>query len=60
MLHASLVYAKGLCLIALAPVALGVPLYLLSASHRRWLPDWRPDRGTMPSSRLQPEAVEVR
>jgi amino acid transporter len=30
MLHASLDYAKGLCLIALAPVALGVPLYLFS------------------------------
>jgi amino acid transporter len=30
MLHASLMYAKGLCLIALIPVALGVPLYLFS------------------------------
>ncbi len=34
MLHASLVYAKGLCLIAAAPVALGVPLYLLSRQHK--------------------------
>jgi amino acid transporter len=30
MLHASLDYARGLSLVALIPVALGVPLYLLS------------------------------
>jgi amino acid transporter len=34
MLQASLAYAKGLCLIAAAPVALGIPLYLLSRQHK--------------------------
>jgi amino acid transporter len=35
MLYASLVYAKGLCLIAIAPVGLGVPLYFLSRQRRQ-------------------------
>ena len=35
MLYASLDYARGLCLIAIVPVALGVPLYLLGRSSRR-------------------------
>jgi basic amino acid/polyamine antiporter, APA family len=56
MLHASLVYAKGLFLLVAAPVALGVPLYLLGRKPKTQSP--APDEGPRSSPFLAFEASD--